>query len=113
MERYAKKNGLQNCRFYLDDGANGTMFDRPGFQKMIADVKAGLVKTVVVKDMSRFGRDYLKVGIYTEILFPDKVVRFIAINDGVDSDKGESDFTVLRNFLTSGTRGTPARKSAP
>lgn len=99
LERFAKENGFHNCRFYLDDGVSGTTFDRPHFQEMIADIEAGLVKTVIVKDMSRFGRDYLKVGMYTEILFPDKNVRFIAINDGVDSAKGESDFTVLRNVF--------------
>lgn len=99
LEKYAKDHGYTNFRFYVDDGISGTTFQRPGFQQMIADIEAGLVGTVIVKDMSRFGRDYLQVGMYTEIMFPEHDIHFIAINDGVDSDKGENDFTPLRNLF--------------
>lgn len=66
------------------------LFNRPGFQRMLADIKEGKIKRVIVKDMSRFGRDYLQVGMYTDVLFPDFGVHFIAVNDGVDSTRGES-----------------------
>jgi len=99
LSKYAEENGFKNCKFYVDDGVSGTTFDRPGFNEMIEDVEAGKVKTVIIKDMSRFGRDYLKVGMYTEVLFPEKDVRFIAINDNVDSSLGDNEFTPLRNLF--------------
>lgn len=99
LEKYCKDNGYTNYRFYVDDGVSGTTFQREGFQQMIADIEAGLVGTVIVKDMSRFGRDYLQVGMYTEMMFPEHDIHFIAINDGVDSEKGENDFTPLRNLF--------------
>ena len=68
MEKYAKEHGFLNTRFYVDDGYSGTNFNRPGFQEMIADIEAGYVTAVIVKDMSRLGRDYLQVGYYTEVL---------------------------------------------
>ena len=71
----------------------------PGFQRMLADIKAGKIKRVVVKDMSRFGRNYLQVGMYTEMLFPEYGVHFIAVNDGVDSVRGDSEFTAIRNVF--------------
>ena len=79
METYAKQNGFTNLRWYTDDGFSGANFQRPGFQAMLADIEAGKVGTVIVKDMSRLGRNYLQVGFYTEMLFPQKGVRFIAI----------------------------------
>ena len=82
-----------------DDGFSGTNFSRPAFQRMIADVESGRVKTIIVKDMSRFGRNYLQVGMYTEMMFPDHDVRFIAINDGVDSELGDNEFTPFRNII--------------
>ncbi|MCM1234255.1 MAG: DUF4368 domain-containing protein [Ruminococcus flavefaciens] len=82
-----------------DDGYSGTNFNRPGFKEMLADIDAGHIKTVIVKDMSRFGRNYLEVGMYTEIMFPEKDIRFVAINDGVDSDRDDSDFTPFRNII--------------
>ena len=85
LETYAKQNGFTNLCWYTDDGYSGANFQRPGFQAMLADIEAGKVGTVIVKDMSRLGRNYLQVGMYTEMLFPQKGVRFIAINDGVDS----------------------------
>ena len=99
LETYAKQNGFSNLRWYTDDGYSGANFQRPGFQAMLADIEVGKVGTVIVKDMSRLGRNYLQVGMYTEMIFPQKGVRFIAINDGVDSAQGENDFAPLRNIF--------------
>lgn len=99
LQKYALEHGYTNFRFYIDDGISGTTFNRPGFQEMIADVEAGIVKRVIIKDMSRFGRDYLQVGMYTEIMFPEHDVHFIAVNDGVDSTKGDNEFTPFRNII--------------
>ena len=99
LETYAKQNGFSNLRWYTDDGYSGANFQRPGFQAMLADIEAGKVGTVIVKDMSRLGRNYLQVRMYTEMIFPQKGVRFIAINDGVDSAQGENDFAPLRNIF--------------
>ncbi len=99
LTRYAKDHGITKYKIYKDDGYSGTNFNRPGFQDMLADIEAGNVNMVIVKDMSRFGRNYLEVGMYTEIMFPDKDVRFIAINDGVDSEREDNDFTPFRNII--------------
>ena len=99
LETYAKQNGFSNLRWYTDDGYSGANFQSPGFQAMLADIEAGKVGTVIVKDMSRLGRNYLQVGMYTEMIFPQKGVRFIAINDGVDSAQGDNDFAPLRNIF--------------
>lgn len=99
MEKYAKEHGFLNTRFYVDDGYSGTNFNRPGFQEMIADIEAGYVTAVIVKDMSRFGRDYLQVGYYTDNFFPQYNIRFIGVNDGVDSNEGENEFTPFRNIM--------------
>ena len=99
LEKYAREHGYSNFKFYVDDGISGTTFNRPGFQQMIADIEAGLVKRVIIKDMSRFGRDYLQVGIYTEIMFPEHDIHFIAVNDGVDSTQGDNEFTPFRNII--------------
>ncbi|MCM1024578.1 MAG: recombinase family protein [Prevotella sp.] len=90
---------MSNYQFYVDDGISGTTFEREGFQKMISDIEAGKVGTVIVKDMSRFGRDYLKVGYYTEVMFAEYDIHFIAINDGVDSEREDNDFTPIRNLF--------------
>ena len=94
-----------------DDGISGTTFNRAGFQSMIADVESGKVKRVIVKDMSRLGRDYLQVGMYTEIFFPEHDVHFIAVNDGVDSNQEDNEFTPSATSSMNGTQRTPARKS--
>ena len=99
LSDYADKNSYFNCQFYVDDGISGTTFDRDGFQSMIVDIEAGKVSTVIVKDMSRFGRDYLKVGYYTEVMFAEYNVHFIAVNDGVDSELESNDFTPIRNLF--------------
>lgn len=100
LEEYAQAQGFKNIRHFTDDCYSGTNFKRPGFQKMIAAIEAGEIDVVCVKDLSRFGRDYLKVGFYTEIMFPEKGVRFIAINNSVDSaNPTENDFTPFLNIM--------------
>ena len=100
LEDFAKKNGFDNIRHFTDDGFTGTNFNRPAFQEMLREVEAGTISTVIVKDMSRFGRNYLQVGYYTEILFPQKEVRFIAINNNVDSEQPMgNDFAPFLNIM--------------
>ena len=100
LSAYAKKHGFSNIKFYVDDGYSGTNFNRPDFQKMLEDVKGGIIGTIIVKDMSRFGRDYIMVGYYTEIMLPQSDVRFIAVNDNVDSEnQADNDFTPFRNII--------------
>ena len=100
LEDYARKNGFNNIQHFTDDGYSGTNFNRPGFQSMIAEIETGHIATVIVKDMSRFGRNYLEVGFYTEIQFPSKGVRFIAINNNVDSaNPTDNDFTPFLNIM--------------
>ena len=100
LEDYARRNGFANVRHFTDDGVSGTTFDRAGFNAMIAEVDAGNVSTIIVKDMSRFGRDYLRVGFYTDIMFREKGIRFIAVNNGIDSDKqNDNDFTPFLNIM--------------
>ena len=98
LEDYARRNGLPNPTHFTDDGVSGTRFDRPGFLAMMEEVEAGRVEAIVIKDMGRMGRDYLKVGQIMEIL-RQRGVRLIAINDGVDSARGDDDFTPFRNIM--------------
>lgn len=99
LTKYAKENGFGNTRFYVDDGYTGTNFNRPGFQQMLEDIEMGYVSTIIVKDMSRLGRDYLQVGYYTDTYFPDRNIRFIAVNDCVDSNDGENELAPFRNVM--------------
>lgn len=100
LEEHARKNGFINIKHYTDDGYTGRNFNRPGFQALLAQIEAGNVGTVIVKDMSRFGRNYLQVGFYTEIMFPQKNVRFIAINNNVDTNNpNDNDFTPFLNIM--------------
>lgn len=100
LAKYAKEHGFVNCEFYVDDGFSGTNFNRPDFQRMMADAEEGKISTVIVKDMSRFGRDYIMVGYYTEIYFSNLDIRFIAINDNVDSNiQTENDLTPFKNVF--------------
>ena len=98
LEDFARRNRLPNPTHFTDDGISGTRFDRPGFLAMMEEVEAGRVEAIVIKDMSRLGRDYLKVGQVIEVL-RQRGVRLIAINDGVDSLKGDDDFTPFRNIM--------------
>ena len=100
LAKYAKEHGFTNIEFYVDDGFSGTNFNRPDFQRMMADAEKGNISTVIVKDMSRFGRDYIMVGYYTEIYFSNLDIRFIAINDNVDSNiQTENDLTPFKNVF--------------
>lgn len=113
LKKYADDNGFGNTQFFVDDGYSGTNFDRPDWQRLIALAEDGAVETVIVKDISRLGRDYLKVGYYTEVFFPGVDIRFIAINNGVDSaNQQDSDFTPSLILSMNGMPKTPARKSA-
>ena len=99
LKKVAADMGYHKTKEYIDDGVSGTNFNRPGFIKMSEDIKEGLVGAVLVKDMSRLGRDYLNVGYYTDLFFPEHDVRFVAINDGVDSNGGEDEFLPIRNIM--------------
>lgn len=100
LEAYAERNGFSNYRHFTDDGYSGVTFNRPGFQEMIKEVQEGKIDVVIVKDMSRFGRNYLQVGFYTEMMFPEKGVRFIAVNNSVDSSKpNDNDFAPFINIM--------------
>lgn len=100
LEKYAAEKGFANTKFIYDDGYTGTNFNRPGWKEVMSLMEAGCVKTLIVKDMSRLGREYLQVGQYTELIFPSYGVRFIAVNDGVDSqDESTNDFTPFRNIM--------------
>lgn len=99
LEQKAREYGLSDTRYYVDDGYTGTNFNRPGFQKMLEDIELGYVTTVMVKDLSRLGRHYVEVGNYTDTYFPEHDVRFIAVNDMVDSDEGENELAPFRNVM--------------
>lgn len=100
LEKYAEEQHFSPYIFLYDDGVSGTTFNRPAFQQAIELVNRGQVKNFVVKDLSRFGRDYLKVGAFTEVAFPKKGVRFIAINDNVDSDnQDDNSLAPFRNLF--------------
>lgn len=101
LSRYAAEHGFRNPRFFIDDGYSGSTFQRPAVKEMLAEVQKGNVSTIIVKDMSRFGRNYLEVGLHTDITFPRHDVRFIALVDGVDSQNGVTgfDFTPFRNII--------------
>ena len=100
LKDYAKRNGFLNCQFYVDDGYSGTNYDRPAFRQLIEDIQDGEVSTLITKDLSRLGRNYLETGTYIEVFFPNHDVRYIAINDGVDSiDNAQMDITPFRNII--------------
>ena len=100
LQKYANDNGFPNVTLFVDDGYSGTTFDRPDWQRLMGLVDEGRVGTIIVKDMSRLGRDYLKVGMYTEMIFPNADVRFIAVNNGVDSaNQAENDMTPFINIF--------------
>ena len=100
LQKFADDNDFLNTEFFVDDGFSGTNFERPDWKRLIALAEEGAIGTVIVKDMSRLGRDYLKVGYYTEELFPNLGIRFIAINNGIDSNNmQESDFTPFLNII--------------
>lgn len=100
LEKYAADNGFANCRFYVDDGYSGVSFDnRPAFKEMLSEIEKGSIATVITKDLSRFGRNFLLVGQYLQIVFPEYGVRYIAVNDNVDTIQGDDEFTELRSLF--------------
>ena len=100
LTRYARERNFPNVSVYSDDGWSGTNFERPDWKRLISDIEAGKVGIVLVKDLSRVGRDYLRVGFYTEVTFPQNGVRFIAVNNGVDSaNQSENDFAPFLNIM--------------
>lgn len=99
LQKFANDNGFRNTHFYVDDGFSGTNFNRPDFMRMIADVEAGKVGIVITKDLSRLGRDYLLTGQYIEMIFHDYDVRYIAINDNVDTLKSENELMAFKNIF--------------
>ena len=99
LQQYAEQHRFPNIQFYVDDGYSGANFNRPDFKRMMNDIEQGKVGIVIVKDQSRLGRDYLQTGMLMEITFPQYDVRFIAVNDGVDSANGVSDFSGIKNYF--------------
>ena len=99
LQSYAKEQGLLIAGEYVDDGWSGTNFERPGFQRMLQDMETGKVNCVLVKDLSRFGREHVMMDYYLEFMFPEKQIRFIAINDNEDTEKGLSDFVPFKNLF--------------
>lgn len=99
LTQKAKELGLTNTKYYVDDGYTGTNFNRPAFQELLDDIEMGYISAVIVKDLSRLGRDYVSVGHYTDIYFPEHNVRFIAVNDMVDSDEGENEIAPFKNVM--------------
>ena len=99
LTQYAKEHGFLVVEIYVDDGYSGLNFDRPSFNRMLDDIEAGKIDVVITKDLSRLGRDHLKVGHFTEIYFPMKNVRYIAVNDGVDTANKNNDIAALKNVM--------------
>ena len=99
LTKYITDNNWRVHDYYVDDGISGTTFEREDFQRMISDVEAGKVNMVITKDLSRLGRDYLKTGYYTEVYFPENEVRYIALNDGVDTLNQNNDIAPFKNIL--------------
>jgi len=99
LEKYCKDNGFKIHDYYVDDGFSGTNFNRPSFQRLLKDVEDNKVNLIITKDLSRLGRDYIMTGYYTEIYFGQHNVRYIAINDGVDTMKADNDIAPFKNIL--------------
>ena len=99
LQKFAEDNGFPNPTFYVDDGVSGTTWERDGFKAMMADIEDGKVATVITKDLSRLGRDYLKTGELIEMVFPDYDVRYIAVNDNVDTAKSENELLAFKNIF--------------
>jgi len=109
LEDYARNTGFKNLIHFIDDGYSGTNFERPGWKQLMEEMESGSVGAIIVKDMSRVGRDYLRVGMYTEEFFKAGI-RFIAINDNVDSENGDNDFAPFRNIMNEWTARDTSRK---
>ena len=113
LENYAQQRGFSNCRHYTDDGYSGGNFERPGWKRLMSDVEAGKVSTVIAKDMSRIGRNYLETGYYTEVYFRQYHVRFLALANGIDSaDPNSSEFAPMLNIMNEWYLRDQARKAS-
>jgi DNA invertase Pin-like site-specific DNA recombinase len=99
LTKYVQENGWRVADYYVDDGISGTTFEREDFQRMVADIEDCKINMVVTKDLSRLGRDYIKTGYYTEVWFPENGVRYIALNDGIDTLKNDNDIAPFKNIL--------------
>ena len=112
LEKYARENGFEVVDEYIDDGWSGTNFDRPGVQRLLEDAKNGRINVIIVKDLSRFGRNYIEVGQYTDYLFPTFNIRFIALGDNVDSamQTGGMDMTPIMNVFNEWHAATTSKK---
>ena len=99
LQKFAQENGLFVYDEYVDDGWSGTNFERPAFQRMMEDIEEGKVNCVVTKDLSRFGREHVMMDYYLEFVFPEKQIRYIAVTEGEDTEKGLSDFVPFRNLF--------------
>ena len=99
LQNYAKEHGFTNASEYIDDGWSGTNFDRPGFQRMMEDVNAGRINCIITKDLSRFGREHVMMDYYLEFVFPENHVRYIAVAENEDTEKGLSDFVPFKNLF--------------
>ena len=99
LNQFCSENGFNIFDYYVDDGFSGLNFQRPGFQKLLQDIEAGRVDTVVTKDLSRLGRDYIKTGYYIDIYFKERNIRYIAINDNIDTQRDDNDIAPFKNIL--------------
>ena len=99
LTQYAQYHGIEVVETYVDDGWSGTNFERPDFKRMIEDIESGKINTVITKDLSHLGRDYLQTGYYTEVYFPGKKVRYIAISDGIDTSMGYNEMAPFKNLF--------------
>ncbi len=99
LSQYAAEHGFLVTETYIDDGYSGLNFERPNFQRLLSDIEDGKIDIVITKDLSRLGRDHLKVGFYTEIFFPSKRVRYIAVNDAVDTQNNNNDMAALKSVM--------------
>ena len=99
LQKYAADNGFTKTKFYVDDGYTGTDFNRPDFKNLIRDIELDLVGTVIVKDSSRFGRNYLECGHYLEIYFPEHDIRYVSVTEGIDTAKGEDELGSVRGLV--------------
>ena len=99
LKKYAHMKNWEIHEFYIDDGWSGTNFERPGFKKMISDIESGFINIVLVKDLSRLGRNHLQLGYYTDIFFPEHMVQFVSVLDEIDSLNAPSDLAPIKNFV--------------
>ena len=99
LSRFCSEKGFGVYRYYVDDGYSGLNFQRPGFQRMLSDIASGAIDTVITKDLSRLGRDYIQTGFYVEIFFKERNIRYIAINDNIDTQQEDNDIAPFKNIL--------------